>query len=130
MKLLWSLLKIEIYTGSKSTADQMHELVAHWICYLYFMKRKFKQWWSSIPQISTKWTIICHLNWTSWTQKKTAYDVRINVLAWDRHKNVVTLNWFIGSQLSNTYITNDKKPAQICLLSNRPHTITIRFDIN
>jgi len=26
------------------------------------MKRKFKQWWSTIPPISTKWTIISHLN--------------------------------------------------------------------
>jgi len=33
------------------------------------MKRKFKHWWSSIPPISTKWTITSHLNWTHWTQK-------------------------------------------------------------
>ena len=32
------------------------------------MKRKFKQWWSTIS-ISTNWTIISHLN--SLTQKKT-----------------------------------------------------------
>jgi len=31
------------------------------------MKRKFKQWWSSIPPISTKWTITSHLYWTHWT---------------------------------------------------------------
>ena len=29
-----------------------------------FMKRKVKQWWSSIPPISTKGTITSHLNWT------------------------------------------------------------------
>ena len=40
------------------------------------MKRKFKQWWSSIPLISTKWTITSHLNWTHWKQRKTTtYDV-------------------------------------------------------
>ena len=31
------------------------------------IKRKFKQWWSSIPPISTKRTTISHLNWTHWT---------------------------------------------------------------
>jgi hypothetical protein len=30
---------------------------------------KFKQWWSSIPQILTKRTITSHLNWTYWSQK-------------------------------------------------------------
>jgi len=34
------------------------------------MKRKFKQWWSSIPPISTKQTITSHLNWNHWTQKR------------------------------------------------------------
>ena len=34
------------------------------------MKRKFKQWWSSIPPISTKRTINSHLNWTHKIQKK------------------------------------------------------------
>jgi len=33
------------------------------------MKRKFKQWWSSIPPISTKRTTTSHLNWTYWSQK-------------------------------------------------------------
>jgi len=27
------------------------------------MKRKFKQWWSSIPPISAEQTITLHLNW-------------------------------------------------------------------
>jgi hypothetical protein len=31
------------------------------------MKRKFKQWWSSIPPISKKQTITAHHNWTQWT---------------------------------------------------------------
>ena len=37
-------------------------------------KRKFKQWWSTIPQIWLQWTITSHLNWTQqWTK---IYDVR------------------------------------------------------
>jgi hypothetical protein len=38
------------------------------ICQLSIMRRKFKQWWSLIPPISTKRTIASHLNWTHWTQ--------------------------------------------------------------
>jgi hypothetical protein len=38
------------------------------------MKRKFKRWWSTIPPISTKRTIIFHRNSL--------------VLAWDRHTHV------------------------------------------
>jgi hypothetical protein len=34
------------------------------------MKREFKQWWSLIPPISTKWTITSHFNWTHWTQQR------------------------------------------------------------
>jgi len=33
------------------------------------MKGNFKQWWSSIPPISTKWTFTSHLNWIHWTRK-------------------------------------------------------------
>ena len=38
--------------------------------YLSIMKRKFKQWWPTIPPISTKKTITSHPNWTHWTKKK------------------------------------------------------------
>ena len=34
---------------------------------LIIMKKKCKQWWSSISPISTKQTIISHLNWTKKT---------------------------------------------------------------
>jgi hypothetical protein len=37
-------------------------------CVLERMKGKFKHWWSSIPPITTTWTITSHLNWTYWTQ--------------------------------------------------------------
>jgi hypothetical protein len=38
-----------------------------------FMKRQFRQWWSTIPSISTKRTITSHLN--SLNTKPTSYDV-------------------------------------------------------
>jgi len=44
------------------------------------MKRKFKHWWSSIPPISTKWTITSHLNWTHWTQK-TPWHIMLEIQA-------------------------------------------------
>ena len=34
------------------------------------MKINFKQWWTSIPRISTERRITSHLNWTHWTQKQ------------------------------------------------------------
>jgi len=55
------------------------------------MKRKFKQWWSTIPWRSTKPTIISHLN--SLNRDKTIdMTLEIQVLAWDGHKNVAGLN--------------------------------------
>jgi len=59
------------------------------------MKRKFKQWWSSIPPISTKRTITSHLNWT---QKRPRHmTLEIKVLAWDSHKHVARLNLLMRS---------------------------------
>ena len=53
-----------------------HQIYFFFICNWNDLKRKFKQWWSSIPPISSKRTIISHLNWTHWTQiKTTTYDV-------------------------------------------------------
>ena len=37
-----------------------HQLNISYNRVILIMKRKFKQWWSSIPPISTKWTIIAH----------------------------------------------------------------------
>jgi len=34
------------------------------------MEAKFRQWWSSIPPISTKLTIISNLNWTDWMHNR------------------------------------------------------------
>jgi len=51
--------------------------------------------------IKKKRTITSHLNWTHWTQKRPQHMMlEIQVLAWDRHKNVVGLNWLMGSQPS------------------------------
>jgi hypothetical protein len=64
--------------------------------------------------------------------------LEIQVLAWDRHIDVVMLNWLIRSQpspldscisITILYIykkekKKDNKPAQIRFHSKRPHTIT------
>jgi len=34
----------------------------YFLARLWFIKKKFKQWWSTIQSISTKRTISCHLN--------------------------------------------------------------------
>jgi len=63
------------------------------------MKRKFKQWWSSILPRSTKRTITSHHNWTHWTQNRPRHmTLEIQILALDKHKNVMRLNRLIGSQ--------------------------------
>ena len=40
--------------------------------YICIMKRQFKQWWSTVPPISTKWTITSHLNLGN-NKRTTAY---------------------------------------------------------
>jgi hypothetical protein len=62
------------------------------------MKRKFKQWWSTIPSISTKRTTTSCLKILN---IKNTTTLEIHVLVWDRHKNVVGLNWLMGSQPSS-----------------------------
>jgi len=65
------------------------------------MKRKFKQLWSSIPTISTTWTITSHLNWTHWTQKDhDTWHWKSRSWHGTSTKNVVGLNWLMGSQPS------------------------------
>ena len=42
----------------------------------------FKQWWSSIPQLSTTLTITSDLNWTHWIQQSPRHiELKIDVLA-------------------------------------------------
>ena len=59
------------------------------------MKRKFKQWWSTIPPISTKQTILSEL-----IEHKKKYDMtlEIQVLARDKHTYFVVLNQLMVSQ--------------------------------
>jgi len=45
----------------------------------YIMIKKFKQWWSPFPPISTKRTITSHLNWTLWTQKQPRHVTTIHI---------------------------------------------------
>jgi hypothetical protein len=59
-----------------------------------FMKRKFKQWWSTIPSTSTKQTITSHLNLLNTKKRPQHMMLEIHVLAWDRSKNVAELNLF------------------------------------
>jgi len=39
------------------------------------MKIDFKQWWWSVPPISTKQTVTSHLNWARWAQKPRRHDI-------------------------------------------------------
>ena len=100
-----------------------------WNCSPYFIKVRLccKQQWSPILPISTKWTIISHLNWTQKRPRHMTLNIHI--------KNMVVLNRLMGSQhpLLNHWIFNGNTYTlykQIKLLyidrfhSKRPHTIT------
>ena len=62
------------------------------------MKRKFKQWWSSILPISTKWTFTSNHPWTDWTQKTTTYDIENPGPGLKQAYNVAGLNRLMGPQ--------------------------------
>ena len=64
------------------------------------MKRKFKQWWSSIPPTQYQQNAQSPLTLSHWTQKKRPWQLmlKIEVLAWDRHKKC--------SAHSNGYFSN------------------------
>ena len=59
-------------TTSLLTSDMANSVVIKYAYYSWYiqsswhgiMKRKIKQWWSTIPLISTKRTTTPHLNWT------------------------------------------------------------------
>jgi len=61
------------------------------------MKIKFKQRWQTIPPISTKWTVTTHINSLN-TERPRHMTLKIQVQAWDRHKNVAELNRLMESQ--------------------------------
>jgi hypothetical protein len=101
-------------------------------CFLYwnknsidtiFMKRKFKQWWSTIPSISTEqWP----LTLTHWTQNKN-YDIW-HYKTKDRYKNVAVLNWLMESKTSNLDNWISNKP--ICFLKSQVVGNLCQFNLN
>ena len=99
------------------------------------INKTFKQWWSTIPPVSTKQTITSHINSLS-TKKTVAYYVSGNQGPglWQAHKcdRVKLVNW-IPNLICDNWISNDntdinkqykKKLVQIPLHSKRSHTIT------
>ena len=79
------------------------------------MKAKFQMWWPTIPPISTKQTITCHLK--SLNIKKTMTYIK----CWKSR------SWFgqapkYGWVKPVNVIPTNKKPAQIRFHSERPHT--------
>jgi hypothetical protein len=65
---------------------------------MLFMERNYKHWWSTIPQISTKWTTTSHLKSLN-TKKTTTYDVG-NPWSQSNHD----INVHSTNKLSNTDI--------------------------
>jgi hypothetical protein len=59
---------------------QVHKLIM--LQHISIMKRKFKQWWSSIPSISTQRTSTSHINWihSSWKKNPRHMTLEIHVL--------------------------------------------------
>ena len=64
-------------------------LVCQMLNLSYIHDINFKQWWSTIPPISTKSTLTSN----HWTRKRTKHLLmKIHVLVWDRNKNMSGLN--------------------------------------
>ena len=84
----------------------------HWDNLKQIMKRMYKQWWSTIPLISTKWIITSHLN--HWIKKTTTYDMgnpgpdlgQAQKCGW-----VTLVNGLMGSQPSpsDNWISNNNR---------------------
>jgi hypothetical protein len=67
------LCLLERLYDNSTTMSSIFVYILFLISQIDIMKRKLKQWWSTIPPISTKRTSISHLNWFS--TKKRAYDL-------------------------------------------------------
>jgi hypothetical protein len=63
------------------------------------IKRKFQQWWLTIPSISTKQNINTYLKSLNTKIRPQLMMLKIQFLPWDRHKHVAELNWLMGSLL-------------------------------
>ena len=83
---------------------------------IVIMKRKFKQWWSTIPPISTKWTITSHLKHTKsplirrWISRSW-FRIGTNMGGWTSKWDLNTPFLIIGSPMAIhcTYINNQYK---------------------
>ena len=65
-------------------------------------KRKLKQWWSSIPPISTKRTITSHLKLLN-TKRQQHMRLEIQVLVWNRQTDVVVCGCLTPLSISFTF---------------------------
>ena len=83
---------------------------------IVIMKRKFKQWWSTIPPISTKWTITSHLKHTKsplirrWISRSW-FRIGTNMGGWTSKWDLNPPFLIIGSPMAIhcTYINNQYK---------------------
>jgi len=89
------------------------------------IKREFKQWLSTIPPVSTKWTSTSHINSLN-TKRPQHMTLEIHALALARHNHVAKWNRLMGSRFSpfHHWISNIYKQTikrlQICFNSKRP----------
>ena len=109
-----------LYTYCKIWYDNHIACFFFNLFFFSFMKWKLKQWWTWIPPISIKRTIISHLNWTHWTLKDH-----------DRPKHVTRLNRLMGCQPSplDNWITNGNAYIRTCIYS-RPFKTTRYYHTN
>ena len=64
-----------------------------------YYEKKSEQWWSTIPPMSAKQTITFHNKSNHWAYNRLRHmTLKMQVLAWDRHKNVAESNRPMGSQ--------------------------------
>ena len=73
------------------------------------VKRKLKQWWSTISPISTKRTTASHLHSLN-TKTSRRMSLKIQVLAWDKYTNVTGLKrvGFLQKAIGNVHWMNLK----------------------
>ena len=93
----------------------MARCTRHNIMPLGLGEKKNKQWWSTIPPISTKWTITSHIK--SWNIKKRTQPIEIMalwimVVAWDKHTNSAEWSRLMGSPLNHSICNGTKQTIE------------------
>jgi hypothetical protein len=82
------------------------------------MKRHFKEWWSTIPSISTKLTT----TWNYWTERKPRYmTLEINVLARDRQiqwRGLINLSMRCQPYPLDNWMSNVNIDIIVCYVSH------------